>query len=869
MNKSFTPMMQQYLQMKEVNPDAVLFFRLGDFYEMFFEDAIEISKVLDITLTGRDAGQEERVPMCGVPYHAAEAYISKLVAKGYRVAICEQVEDPKEAKGLVRRDIVRIVTPGTANLSPLLEEKRNNYLVCIDWQDLSFSLAAMDVSTGAFSCTTYQGEDAGRQAKNELTRLNPSEVIPWHDRELDELILLCESLNIHLTQLQSEVKKVIKETIQRDEEFFHTIPVEVRQGSLPEVCQALRWYVENTTKLQSIRWMSPEFYQLDWHMVLDTSTRRSLELTQTMRDNQYQGSLLWVMDRTKTSSGGRLLHQWVLQPLTHRAQIEHRLTAVQEFVEQPDMREALQEQLSKVSDLERLLSRISFGSANARDLSALNKTVSLIPSIKGILASAQSSLVQTQLSSMPDLLKIQERISLAIVDEPPVSVREGGMIRLGYHPEVDRLSKAASEGKDWVLALEKEERDRTGIRTLKVGYNRVFGYYIEVSKAQVVNVPDSYIRKQTLTNGERYITQRLKELEETILGAETKLVELEYDLFMELRDWVASFREDILKVAANLSVLDCLASLAEIATRYRYCRPSIQQGGVIRIREGRHPVVERTLKNHPYIPNDLNIDREQQRILIITGPNMAGKSTYLRMSALIVLMAQMGSYVPAESAEIGIVDRIFTRVGTGDDLAGGQSTFMVEMTELSQILASATQNSLLILDEIGRGTSTFDGMSIARAALEHIQNPKILGARTLFATHYHELTDLEQLLEGVRNYSVAVRGKDENIVFLHRIVPGGMDKSYGIEVARLAGLPRPLIRRAREILKQLESREQAMLKQEHKGKGSPPNLEEQLPLYASEEHPILKELKSADVMSMSPIEALNFMHQLQVKLRKE
>lgn len=870
MDKSYTPMIQQYLQMKAENPDAILFFRLGDFYEMFFEDAIEMSKELDITLTGREGGQEDRIPMCGVPYHAAEGYISKLVGKGYRVAICEQVEDPKTTKNLVRREIVRIVTPGTANLSPLLEEKRNHFLVCLSWQEHAFALAAIDVSTGAFLCTEYQGEDAPRQAKNELTRLNPREVIPWQEKVQEELENICLVNGVHCTKLQADERTQILEQLHPEDVLFRSIPLNQRSESLLEVIKALSWYVQNTTKLPNLQLNAPEYYQLDWQMVLDLSTRRSLELTQTMRDNQYQGSLLWVMDRTRTSVGGRMLHQWILQPLTNKAQIDHRLSAVQEFVENPGLREAIQEQLQKVTDLERLLSRISFGSANARDLQALQRTISLLPNLKELLQDVQSSLLLTQTQSLPNLTEIDQRISQAIVDEPPVSIREGGMIRQGYHHDVDVYGKAANEGKDWVLALEKEEREQTGIRNLKVGYNRVFGYYLEVTRSQLANVPEHYIRKQTLSNGERYITQRLKELEETILGAETKLVELEFDLFIELRDWIGGFREQILQAASVIAVLDCIASMAEIASRYRYCKPSIHLGRTIKIREGRHPVVERTLKNSPYIPNDLMMDEENQRILIITGPNMAGKSTYLRMNALIVLMAQMGSYVPASSAEIGIVDRIFTRVGTGDDLAGGQSTFMVEMTELSQILASATHRSFLILDEIGRGTSTFDGMSIARAALEYIQNPQWLGARTLFATHYHELTDMEQLYEGVRNFSVAVRGKDENIVFLHRIVPGGMDKSYGIEVARLAGLPRQVVKRAREVLKLLESQEQAFISRDQRSSKDRQMLgSEQLSLLAADEHPILKELKAKDIMSMSPIEALNYIHHLQMLLNKE
>lgn len=869
MTTDYTPMIQQYLQTKAENPGAVLFFRLGDFYEMFFEDAIAMSKELEITLTGREGGTEERIPMCGVPYHAAETYISKLVAKGYRVAICEQVEDPKLAKGIVKREIVRIVTPGTVDYHSLLEEKRNNYLVCLAMSENCFALAVTDVTTGYFACTGFSGPDAMMQLRNELTRLMPSEALRIGSRDQEEVSELCRQLNILLTPFAAEELQQAMSNSALLQQVQAVLPANPEAELEKKVCLALFYYVHATAKIELKDLGKLEFYQLSWQMILDQSTRRSLELIQTMRDNQTQGSLLWVLDKTRTATGGRLLHQWVLQPLTNVAQIENRLAGVQELVENSEMRFRLGEALANVYDLERLMGRIAFGSANGRDLLALQQSLALLPQVQQILSKAASSILQTNHHRLPDLSAVTKRIAAAIVDEPPISLREGGIIRQGYHADVDRYTTAAREGKNWLVSLEKDERDKTGIRTLKVGYNRIFGYYLEVTKAQLGNVPPEYIRKQTLANCERYITEDLKKLEETILGAEEKLVELEYDLFVELRDWIGTYTEEIRKAAQVVATLDCLTSLAEVAVKYRYNKPVINQSGCLRIREGRHPVVERTLKDSPYIPNDLFLDKETQRVMIITGPNMAGKSTYLRMNALIVLMAQMGSYVPAAAAEIGIVDRIFTRVGSGDDLAGGQSTFMVEMMELSQILASATTNSLLVLDEIGRGTSTFDGMSIARAALEYIQNPNQLGARTLFATHYHELTDLEQLYSGVKNYSVAVKGKGEDIVFLHRIVSGAVDKSYGIEVARLAGLPKNVVKRAREILKQMESNDEVRLKQET---GQKPAADAaaamQLPLLSAEENPVLDKLRRADVMSMTPIEAINLINEWQKELKK-
>ncbi|MGE5653373.1 MAG: DNA mismatch repair protein MutS [Bacillota bacterium] len=863
-----TPMVQQYLEIKQQYPDAILLFRLGDFYEMFFDDAELAARELEITLTGRDGGLEERIPMCGVPYHALEGYLAKLISKGYCAAICEQVEDPKQAKGIVRREVIRVVTPGTVMLTPLLDDKRNNFLVAISRSEGRFGLASTDVSTGEFAVTELQGDRASTLMRDELSRLAPVEAVVTHELTKERwLVDLFTALGIRCTVDPSESQdpRTVKAALERQ---FGT-EAALRLQQLPVAMTTagmLLSYLRSTQKtdLQHINRLS--VYQINDHMLLDTSTRRSLELVQTMRDGSFRGSLLSVVDRTETAMGARLLRQWVLQPMTDRLKIEARLDAVGELKQSTLLRQELSEKLTGIYDLERLMSRVAFGTANARDLLALRQSLAILPEIRTLLTPTASNLLQRLLRQLPDFTNLVTELGRAIQDDPPLTVREGGIIRTGYHPDVDRLRSAGSDGKRWIAELEQQERERTGIRSLKVGYNKVFGYYLEITNSNLAQVPTDYIRKQTLANAERFVTPALKEMEETILGAQEKVVDLEYQLFISLRDQVAAQTEAIQQTAQVIAQIDCLLSLANVAIANRYVRPELRQSGSIQIKEGRHPVVERMLKDRPYVPNDLVLDGDEQRILIITGPNMAGKSTYLRMAALIVLMAQMGSFVPASSAQICLVDRIFTRVGTGDDLAGGQSTFMVEMAELSQILASATAQSLLVLDEIGRGTSTFDGMSIARAVIEHIHQPNRLGAKTLFATHYHELTDLEQLLPGVKNYSVAVKEKGEDVVFLHRIIPGGVDKSYGIAVAKLAGLPRLVINRAKQILAELENNEQVKMRHEVAAASSLSSTP-QLSLLAMEEHPVVQELRQLDVMTMTPIEALNRLYQLQQKVK--
>lgn len=806
--------------------------------------------------------------MCGVPYHAIEGYLAKLVSKGYCAAICEQVEDPKQAKGIVRREVVRVVTPGTVMITPLLDDKKNNFLVAVSRADGRFGLASTDVTTGEFAVTELQGDRIPMLMRDELSRLSPAEAVVdeelSQERWLSDLFMV---LGIRCTVSGSgpTAADVLKVAIER--QFGSETALSLRQ--LPVAMAsvgALLSYLHTTQKtdLQHINRLT--VYQTHDHMLLDISTRRSLELVQTMRDGSFKGSLLWVLDRTETAMGARLLRQWVLQPMTDRLKIEARLDAVGELKEGTLLRQELIERLTKVYDLERLIGRVAFGTANARDLLALRQSLDLLPEINALLSPTSANLLQRLRKQLPDFSSLVSELGQALQEDPPLTVRDGGIIRSGYHPEVDKLRSAGSDGKRWIAELEQQERERTGIRSLKVGYNKVFGYYLEITNANLAQVPADYIRKQTLANAERFVTPALKEMEETILGAQERVVDLEYQLFIALRDKVAEQTEAIQQAAQVIAQIDCLLSLAEVAVAYRYIRPELRQGGSIQIKEGRHPVVERMLKDRPYVPNDLHMDGDEQRILIITGPNMAGKSTYLRMVALIVLMAQMGSFVPAASARVSLVDRIFTRVGTGDDLAGGQSTFMVEMAELSQILASATAQSLLVLDEIGRGTSTFDGMSIARAVIEYIHQPSRLGAKTLFATHYHELTDLEQLLPGIKNYSVAVKEKGEDVVFLHRIVPGGVDKSYGIAVAKLAGLPRQVIGRAKEILAELENNEQVKVRREVAAASSRGN-DRQLSLLAMEEHPVVQALRQLDIMTMTPIEALNALYQLQQSVR--
>ncbi len=876
-----TPMMQQYMETKNQYPDCILFYRLGDFYEMFFEDAITASRELEITLTGKSCGLEERAPMCGVPYHAVDNYLNKLVAKGYKVAICEQMEDPKLTKGLVKRDVVRIVTPGT-NLAPqALDETKNNYLMCIVYIADRYGLAISDITTGDYFVTELPDSV---KLMDEIYKFMPSEIICNESFYMSGMDLddLRNRLGIAIYSLDAWYfddavcrKKLL--------EHFHVssfagLGLEDYDCGIISAGALLQYLLETQkNNLSHLTHITP--YTTGKYMMLDSSTRRNLELCETLREKQKRGSLLWVLDKTRTAMGARTLRKYVEQPLIEKEEVLRRLDAVEELKNNAISREEIREYLSPVYDLERLITRITYGSANPRDLTALCSSLEMLPPIKYILEEMQSPLlggVRDDLDTLEDLCSL---IKDAIIDDPPLAMKEGGIIRDGYSEEVDTLRHAKSDGKDWLAKLEEEEREKTGIKNLKIKYNKVFGYYLEVTNSYKDLVPDYYTRKQTLANAERYITPELKELEDTILGAEDKLYALEYELYSAVRDTIAGEVERIQKTAKAVAALDVFASLALIAERNNYVRPKINEKGVIDIKDGRHPVVEKMIPNDMFISNDTYLDDKKQRISIITGPNMAGKSTYMRQAALIVLMAQLGSFVPASSANIGLVDRIFTRVGASDDLASGQSTFMVEMTEVANILRNATGKSLLILDEIGRGTSTFDGLSIAWAVVEYISDTHLLGAKTLFATHYHELTELEGKIENVNNYCIAVKEKGDDIVFLRKIVKGGADKSYGIQVAKLAGVPDIVIERAKEIVEELSDEdittrvsEIAVKEHESKKKSKVKKYDEvdiaQMSLFDTvKDGDVLEELKNIDVGNLTPIDALNTIYRLQNKLK--
>lgn len=876
----YSPMMQHYLQTKEEYPDCILFYRLGDFYEMFFEDAKIVSKELELTLTGKSCGQEERAPMCGVPFHAYESYMNRLVAKGYKVAICEQMEDPKQAKGMVRREVIRVVTPGTNINEQALDEGKNNYIMCIVSLSDQFGVATADVTTGDFFVTEV---DSKRRLLDEIYKFSPTEVV------CNEALFMS---GLDIDDLKNRVGIVLyslEHWYFDDSLCENTLKEHFRVNSLEGLGLAdlecgmiasgsLLKYLYETQKnsLEQISAIHP--YTTGKFMVLDSSTRRNLELVETLREKAKRGSLLWVLDKTKTAMGARMLRSFVEQPLIEKEEIEGRLDAIEELMQRAIDREELREYLNPVYDLERLLTRITYQSANPRDLTAFKSSIGMIPHIRGILLELQSKEIQGICEDMDTLEDLYTLIDAAIEEEPPITVREGGIIKDGYHEEIDRLREAKSQGKNWLAELEAKEREKTGIKNLKIKFNKVFGYYLEVTNSFKDLVPDYYTRKQTLTNAERYITPELKEMEDMILGAEDKLVQLEYELFRELREQIAKNVVRIQKTAKALAKIDVFASLALISEQNHYCRPSLNQNGRIDIKNGRHPVVEKMINNDMFIANDTYLDNQKNRISVITGPNMAGKSTYMRQTALIVLMAQIGCFVPAETADIGIVDRIFTRVGASDDLASGQSTFMVEMTEVANILRNATGNSLLILDEIGRGTSTFDGLSIAWAVVEHISNPKLLGAKTLFATHYHELTELEGKLDNVNNYCIAVKEKGDDIVFLRKIVKGGADKSYGIQVAKLAGVPDSVIKRAKEIAEELgrhdivDFTEILSNKKNSATKKKKEHLDEvdltQMSLFdAVNDNDIIEELKEIDVGNLTPIEALNKLYELQNKIK--
>ena len=877
-----SPMMTQYMETKKQYPDCILFYRLGDFYEMFFDDAKTVSKELEITLTGKECGLEERAPMCGVPYHAVESYLSRLVQKGYKVAIAEQMEDPKTAKGLVKREVIRVVTPGTITSTQALDEGKNNYLMCIVYLSDTFGIAASDISTGDFFVTEVRTE---RELADEINKFTPSEII------CNEAFYMS---GVDLEELKNRLGFVMSS---QDHRFFsddtcrQILREHFHVGSLEGLgladydagmvaAGAILQYMYETQKctLNHITNIKP--YTTGQFMVINSSTRRNLELLETLREKQKRGSLLWVLDKTRTAMGARLLRTYIEQPLLRKDEILRRQDAVEELNSNYISREEICEYLNPIYDLERLIGRISYKTANPRDLISFQNSLKMLPYIKQILAEFSSELlkeINEEMDSLEDITGLLER---AIVDEPPISVRDGGIIREGFSEEADTLRHAKTEGKNWLAELEVKEREKTGIKNLKIKYNKVFGYYFEVTNSFKDLVPDYFIRKQTLANAERYMTEELKNLEEMILGAEDKLYALEYELFCQVRDTIAAEVVRIQKTAKAVAKLDVFTSLSNVAMRNQYVRPEINERGSIHIKGGRHPVVELMNKDTLFVSNDTLLDNHKNRVSIITGPNMAGKSTYMRQTALIVLLAQIGSFVPADSANIGICDRIFTRVGASDDLASGQSTFMVEMTEVANILRNATKNSLLVLDEIGRGTSTFDGLAIAWAVVEHISNPRLLGAKTLFATHYHELTELEGTINGVNNYCIAVKEQGEDIVFLRKIIRGGADKSYGIQVARLAGVPEQVTARARELVEELSDADITVRAREiaqnspsaSSKRQSVPKPDEvdllQMTLFDTvKEDDIIKELSEMELGTMTPIDALNTLYRLQTTLK--
>ena len=875
-----SPMMAQYMETKKQYSDCILFYRLGDFYEMFFDDALTASKELEITLTGKECGLEERAPMCGVPYHAVDSYLSRLVQKGYKVAIAEQMEDPKLAKGLVKREVIRVVTPGTITSAQALDETKNNYLMGIVYLADRMGVSVADITTGDFLVTEISTD---RALFDEIHKFSPAEVICNDAFSMSGISLEDLKDRYHFTV------STLDSRFFQDESCRKVLREHFKVGSLEGLglgdydcgviaAGAVLQYLYETQKstLDHLTTIVP--YATGNYMILDSSTRRNLELLETMREKQKRGSLLWVLDKTRTAMGARLLRTWIEQPLISKEAILKRQNAIEELNLNYISREELGEYLNPVYDLERLIGRISYKTANPRDLLAFRNSIAMVPHIKRLLGEFTSDALKELAEDLDPLEDLNDLITRAIVEEPPITVREGGMIKDGYNEEADRLRHAKTEGKTWLAELEARERDSTGIKNLKVKYNKVFGYYFEVTNSFKDLVPEYFIRKQTLTNAERYTTDDLKNLEDVILGAEDKLFSLEYDLFCEVRDAIAAEVVRIQKTARAIAAIDVFASLSTVATRNNYVKPQINEKGTIQIKGGRHPVVEKMMRDDMFVANDTILDNSKNRISIITGPNMAGKSTYMRQTALIVLMAQIGSFVPADQANIGICDRIFTRVGASDDLASGQSTFMVEMTEVANILRNATRNSLLILDEIGRGTSTFDGLSIAWAVVEHISNIRLLGAKTLFATHYHELTELEGLMNGVTNYCIAVKEQGDDIVFLRKIVKGGADKSYGIQVAKLAGVPDSVINRAKELVEQLVDSDLTARTREiaegiapagHKPVPKPDDVEmSQLTLFDTvREDDIIEELKNLELGNMTPIDALNTLYRMQMKLK--
>ena len=866
----FSPMMQHYLETKKQYKDCVLFYRLGDFYEMFFEDAEIVSRELELTLTGKDCGQEKRAPMSGIPYHAADSYIAKLIEKGYKVAICEQVEDPKQAKGIVKREVIRVVTPGTVIESNLLEEKKNNYIMAIYKSGLYFGISVCDISTGEFLATQIVEHNNFARLLDEISRYSPAEIIvsDMMFNSKTEIEKIKERFETYISKESEESFDGEYELLSGMYNIIDDKNEKIKNLSDKKLAiyaiNALLKYLEDTQKTSLDHINTIKIYNTTRYMALDINARRNLEITEKMRDKSKKGTLLWVLDKTSTSMGGRLLRRWLNDPLIDRKEINDRLDAVEELKDSIILRGDVVEALKKVYDIERLAGKISYGNANGRDMISLKNSVKQLPEIKKVLSTTGAGLLKEIYENIDTLDDIYEIIEKSIVDEPPIGVKDGGIIKIGYDPEIDKLKLATTEGKKWILELEAKEREQTGIKGLKVGFNKVFGYFIEVTKSNLSMVPDRYIRKQTLTNCERYITEELKNLENQILGAEERVVTLEYNAFCEIRSSIEKQIQRIQKTATLVSTLDVLVSFATVAEDMNYVKPEVDNGGVIDIKEGRHPVIEKMISNSNFVPNDTYLDEERNRLAIITGPNMAGKSTYMRQVALITLMAQVGSFVPASYAKIGVVDKIFTRVGASDDLSMGQSTFMVEMMEVATILKEATKNSLVILDEIGRGTSTYDGLSIAWAVAEFIADKEKCGAKTLFATHYHELTELENKVEGVKNYSIAVKEKGEDIIFLRKIVDGGTDESYGVHVARLAGVPQVVTKKANEILQSLERRNvlnNKIIEQTPKKESA-----DQIDMYNYKIAEVAHEIDRIDFNQLTPIDALNTLVKIKEKL---
>lgn len=866
----FSPMMQHYLETKKQYKDCVLFYRLGDFYEMFFEDAEIVSRELELTLTGKDCGQEKRAPMSGIPYHAADSYIAKLIEKGYKVAICEQVEDPKQAKGIVKREVIRVVTPGTVIESNLLEEKKNNYIMAIYKSGLYFGISVCDISTGEFLATQIVEHNNFARLLDEISRYSPAEIIvsDMMFNSKTEIEKIKERFETYISKESEESFDGEYELLSGMYNIIDDKNEKIKNLSDKKLAiyaiNALLKYLEDTQKTSLDHINTIKIYNTTRYMALDINARRNLEITEKMRDKSKKGTLLWVLDKTSTSMGGRLLRRWLNDPLIDRKEINDRLDAVEELKDSIILRGDVVDALKKVYDIERLAGKISYGNANGRDMISLKNSVKQLPEIKKVLSTTGAGLLKEIYENIDTLNDIYEIIEKSIVDEPPIGVKDGGIIKIGYDPEIDKLKLATTEGKKWILELEAKEREQTGIKGLKVGFNKVFGYFIEVTKSNLSMVPDRYVRKQTLTNCERYITEELKNLENQILGAEERVVTLEYNAFCEVRSSIEKQIQRIQKTATLVSTLDVLVSFATVAEDMNYVKPEVDNGGVIDIKEGRHPVIEKMISNSNFVPNDTYLDEEGNRLAIITGPNMAGKSTYMRQVALITLMAQVGSFVPASYAKIGVVDKIFTRVGASDDLSMGQSTFMVEMMEVATILKEATKNSLVILDEIGRGTSTYDGLSIAWAVAEFIADKEKCGAKTLFATHYHELTELENKVEGVKNYSIAVKEKGEDIIFLRKIVDGGTDESYGVHVARLAGVPQVVTKKANEILQSLERRNvlnNKIIEQTPKKESA-----DQIDMYNYKIAEVAHEIDRIDFNQLTPIDALNTLVKIKEKL---